>query len=92
MSNLVVSQLRCAISGITLIYTDFLKSTHGRFCFLCLMDENAFRSADLAELNSDHQAIWDHVIGAPPYGRSEQNGSGVTSAGYELGGRNKIDS
>lgn len=91
MSDLVVSQLRCDISGIMLIYTDFLKATHRQFCFLCLKDKNAFRSADLAELNSDHEAVWDHVIGAPPYGRSEQNGIGITSSGYKLGRRKKID-
>lgn len=56
------------------------------------MDKNVFGSADLAELNSDHQAVWDHVIGAPPYGRSEQNDNGITSPGYRLGRRYKIDS
>lgn len=64
----------------------------GSFAFSALMDKNAIRSAELAELNSDHQAVWDHVIGAPPYGRSEQNGNGTTSSGYKLGRRNKIDS
>jgi len=44
------------------------------------MDKNAFGSADLAESNSDNAAVWDRVIGAPPYGRSEQNGKGRTSA------------
>lgn len=67
LSNLVVSQFRCDFSGIMLIYTNFLKFTHGQFC--CLIATNAFRSADLAEVNTDHQAIWDHVIGAPPYSR-----------------------
>lgn len=67
LSNLVVSQFRCDFSGIMLIYTNFLKFTHGQFC--CLIATNAFRSADLAEVNTDHQAIWDHVTGAPPYSR-----------------------
>lgn len=67
------------------MYTGFLKSTHSQFCFLCLIDKDAFRSADLAELSSGHQ-FGTNVFGSLPYARDElQNGNAVTSPGYKNG-------